>query len=115
MTETNNLTRKFKSLTYIELIKLINKEKIIIIDLRKSEDFENGHIINSLNLNLDSIEDKEFNKEQVVVTYSDVESDSISAAKEYVKLGHETVYYLQGGIQSWVENNMPLTGNEKNG
>jgi len=32
-----------------------------------------------------------------------------------VKLGYQMVYYLQGGIQSWIENNMPLTGVKNHG
>jgi len=113
--EFSSLMSKFKSLTHSELTNLINKHKITLIDFRTTEDYTNGHIINSVNLNIDSINKKEFDKNLPIVTYSDNENDSIKAAKEYVKLGYQTVYYLQGGIRSWTENNMPLSGEKSHG
>ena len=109
------LTNKFKPVTYSELTNLINKDKITLVDLRDEKDYTNGHIIDSLNLTIESIEKNKFNKQQPIITYSDNEKDSIKAAQEYVKQGYQMVYYLQGGIQSWVENNMPLTGVKNHG
>ena len=113
--ELGALTNKFKPVTYSELTNLINKDKITLVDLRDEKDYTNGHIIDSLNLTIESIEKNKFNKQQPIITYSDNEKDSIKAAQEYVKQGYQMVYYLQGGIQSWVENNMPLTGVKNNG
>ena len=113
--EMGALTNKFKPVTYSELTNLINKDKITLVDLRDEKDYTNGHIIDSLNLTIESIEKNKFNKQQPIITYSDNEKDSIKAAQEYVKQGYQMVYYLQGGIQSWVENNMPLTGVKNNG
>lgn len=113
--EMGALTNKFKPVTYSELTNLINKDKITLVDLRDEKDYTNGHIIDSLNLTIESIEKNKFNKQQPIITYSDNDKDSIKAAQEYVKQGYQMVYYLQGGIQSWVENNMPLTGVKNNG
>lgn len=113
--ELGALTNKFKPVTYSELTNLINKDKITLVDLRDEKDYTNGHIIDSLNLTIESIEKNKFNKQQPVITYSDNDKDSIKAAQEYVKQGYQMVYYLQGGIQSWVENNMPLTGVKNHG
>ena len=113
--ELGALTNKFKPVTYSELTNLINKDKITLVDLRDEKDYTNGHIIDSLNLTIESIEKNKFNKQQPIITYSDNDKDSIKAAQEYVKQGYQMVYYLQGGIQSWVENNMPLTGVKNNG
>ena len=76
---------------------------------------KNGHIINSINLNIDAIEKKEFDKKLPIVAYSNNENDAIKAAKTYVELGYQTVYYLQGGINSWIENDMPLSGEKSHG
>ena len=113
--ELGALTNKFKPVTYSELTNLINKDKITLVDLRDEKDYTNGHIIDSLNLTIESIEKNKFNKQQPVITYSDNDKDSIKAAQEYVKQGYQMVYYLQGGIQSWVENKMPLTGVKNHG
>ncbi len=113
--EMGALTNKFKPVTYSELTNLINKDKITLVDLRDEKDYTNGHIIDSLNLTIESIEKNKFNKQQPIITYSDNDKDAIKAAQEYVKQGYQMVYYLQGGIQSWVENNMPLTGVKNHG
>ncbi len=109
------LTNKFKPLTYSELTNLINKDKVTLVDFRAEKEYMNGHIINSVNLSIASIKTNNFNKQQPIIAYSDNDRDSINAAKEYVKLGYQMVYYLQGGIQSWIENNMPLTGVKNHG
>ncbi|MED5274496.1 MAG: rhodanese-like domain-containing protein [Pseudomonadota bacterium] len=113
--EIGALTNKFKPLTYSELTNLINKDKVTLVDFRAEKEYMNGHIINSVNLSIASIKTNNFNKQQPIIAYSDNDRDSINAAKEYVKLGYQMVYYLQGGIQSWIENNMPLTGVKNHG
>lgn len=113
--EVGALTSKFKALTHSELTNLINKDKIILIDLRATEDYKDGHIINSINLNIDAVEEKEFNKKLPIVAYSSDENDAVKAAKKFVQLGYQTVYYLQGGIKSWIDNDMPLSGEKKHG
>ncbi len=113
--EVGALTSKFRALTSFELTSLINRDKITLIDLRAEEDYKIGHIIDSINLNIDAVEKKEFDKKLPVVTYSNNENDAIKAAKKFVQLDYQTVYYLQGGIKSWIDNDMPLSGEKKHG
>ncbi len=113
--EVGALTSKFRALTSFELTSLINRDKITLIDLRAEEDYKIGHIIDSINLNIDAVEKKEFDKKLPVVTYSNDENDAIKAAKKFVQLDYQTVYYLQGGIKSWIDNDMPLSGEKKHG
>ena len=46
----------------------------------------------------------------IVVTYASSDSDAQKAANLLVKRGLAEVFYLEGGINSWLENNMPLSG-----
>ena len=43
-----------------------------------------------------------------VVVYDKDETASISSAEKLAKNNDLNVIYLEGGIQSWVENNLPL-------
>ena len=43
-----------------------------------------------------------------VVVYDKDEASSISSAEKISKNNSITVLYLEGGIQSWTENNFPL-------
>ena len=45
-----------------------------------------------------------------MVTYASYDSDAQKAANLLVKRGVAEVFYLEGGINSWLENNMPLSG-----
>ena len=59
--EMGSLMSKFKPVTYSELTNLINKDKITLVDFRDKKEYINGHIIDSININLASIDKKEFN------------------------------------------------------
>ena len=50
--------------------------------------------------------------ENLFVAYASTDSDALKAALKFSKLGIQQVFYLEGGIKSWVENNMPLTGED---
>ena len=108
--EMNSLFGSIKKLTPDSLIQLLNGSKVLLIDLRSSEEFNAGHIINAKNISLDDIESIKINKEDSIVTYGINDSEAIKAAKKLVKLGLEQAYYLEGGINSWIENSMPLSG-----
>mgnify|MGYP001158140960 CR=1 FL=1 len=111
--EFNNITKKYKSLSYQELTKMINQSKITLIDLRGNDEFVKGHIVDSMNVALDKINQSKIDKKKPIITYSTSEADAINAAKEFVRKGFNDVYYLEGGLQSWVENNMPLVSENK--
>jgi rhodanese-related sulfurtransferase len=108
--EINSLFGSIKKLTPDGLIQLLNGSKVLLIDLRSPEEFKGGHIINAKNMSLDDIESLKINTEQSIVTYGAKDSEAIKAAKTLIELGLEQAYYLEGGISSWVENNMPLSG-----
>ncbi len=108
--EINSLFGSIKKLTPDGLIQLLNKSKVILIDVRSPEEFNVGHIINAKNMSLDGIELMKIKADQSIVTYGSNDSEAIKAAKKFITLGLEQAYYLEGGIGSWVENNMPLSG-----
>ena len=45
-----------------------------------------------------------------MIAYSGNDKDAITVGAKLAKLGFEEVFYLEGGIQAWTENNMPITG-----
>ena len=44
------------------------------------------------------------------MTYAASDSDAQKAATAFSSKGVQEVFYLEGGINSWIENNMPLSG-----
>ena len=102
-----------KKLTIDELTSLINSSRVLLIDLRKTDDYQKGHIVNAKNYSMDELDTLKINKVDYVVTYSSNDNESIKAAKILNKAGIENICYLDGGLTTWLDNNMPLSGEDK--
>ena len=103
--EIKNLTKKYKSIKCNDLVQKINEGNIIILDTREKSDFKKGHISNATNYEISL--DKKLEHTEVVV-YDKDEMASVSSAEKISKNNVTKVIYLEGGIQSWIENNLPL-------
>ena len=110
--ETKSLFGKVQKLSCDELTMLLNSSKINLIDFRTKEEFNSGHIITAQNLRFEDIDKLDTKNNNAFVAYANTDSDALKGAKQFSKLGIQQVFYLEGGIKSWIENNMPLTGED---
>ena len=108
--ESKLVFSKVKPITHEQLTKLLNNAKITLLDLREKSEYSNGHIFYAKNIALTDIDTFKIKGESTVVTYASSDSDAQKAAKAFVSKGVNEVFYLEGGINSWIENNMPLSG-----
>ena len=108
--ESKLVFSKVKPITHEQLTKLLNNAKITLLDLREKSEYSNGHIFSAKNIALTDIDTFKIKGESTVVTYASSDSDAQKAAKAFVSKGVNEVFYLEGGINSWIENNMPLSG-----
>ncbi len=94
-----------------DAVRLINKGAIVI-DVRKPEEYQAGHIVNSRNVELDKIErdDDAVNKQKnkVFLTVCANGATSGKAATLLRKAGYPTVFSLKGGLSGWRSENLPL-------
>jgi len=96
-----------------EIINLINKKDAVVIDIREAGAFTAGHIVDSLSIPLDQIDNnpkkiEKYKKKPVVITCN----KGISANKAgelLLKQGFEQVAVLKGGLNAWKEANLPLS------
>lgn len=95
-----------------EATRLMNHENAIVIDLRKQEDFENGHILNALNFPVDSITDQDKNlepyKSRPVILCCNSGTVSPRIARVLLHKGFDKLYCLKGGLQAWRSASLPL-------
>ena len=88
-----------------------NDKSAIIIDVRTPEEFNKGHLRNSLNVNwFDENFDenlKIFNKDLPVFVYCLSGGRSSKANEKIQSLGFKNVYELDGGILEWRKNKLP--------
>ncbi len=96
-----------------EVTRLINHEDAELLDIRSAEDFERGHIINAVNIDVATLGDREKEldkyKDKTVVICCGQGQESIRVARSLKIKGFEKLYSLKGGISAWQNANLPLT------
>jgi len=104
-------TRQGESVSPGEAVQMINRGALVI-DVRKTDDFARGHIVNARNIRLGEIQtsDKAVKKpkNKALVTVCENGADSAKAAAALRKAGFENVVSLRTGLAGWRSENLPL-------
>ena len=106
-------TEGFKSLTVKEYAKAIEDTAIVRLDVRTAEEFAEGHIAKTLNIDVlkNDFESKAvtmFPKNHIIAVNCRSGKRSKNAARILVKNGFKVIE-LDGGYNDWVKNRMPVT------
>ena len=100
-----------KNINCDDLINAMNNSKTLLIDMRNAEEFKAGHIVGAKNYSLDDLVNLDVSvADDAIITYANDEKAAIQAADLILKQGAKEVFYLEGGLSSWIDNNMPLSG-----
>lgn len=106
-------TEGFKSLTVKEYAKAIEDTAIVRLDVRTAEEFAEGHIAKTLNIDVlkNDFESKAvamLPKNHIITVNCRSGKRSKNAARILVKNGFKVIE-LDGGYNDWVKNRMPVT------
>jgi len=108
------LRMKSRGLTHVsaaDAVRLINKGALVI-DVRKSEEFQSGHIVNARNVELAKIQSEadpiHKQKNKVLLTVCANGATSGRAAMLLRKAGYPSVFSLKGGLTGWRAENLPI-------
>lgn len=105
-----NRSRKIVSVK--ESVVLINRQPTILVDVRNANEFTLGRIDNSLNIPLDrlaeNIDKLKKNPNKTLVVYCQKGFRSSQAVKILNKLGIESAVSLEGGLDAWRKDNLPI-------
>jgi rhodanese-related sulfurtransferase len=97
--------------TTADAVRLINKGALVI-DVRKPEEFEKGHIVNARNVPLERVQqnDDAINKQKNKILLAVCADGAVSgrAAGHLRKSGYENAFSLKGGLAGWRADNLPL-------
>ncbi|MDA8916971.1 rhodanese-like domain-containing protein [Gammaproteobacteria bacterium] len=108
----SNAIKGGKKITPQDLINLTNQDAAQLIDLRSSNEFNDGHITGSINIPYTDLEDRihEIKKQEdkSLVLICDTGSQSANAGEVLNKSGFEKTAILSGGIGAWRLDNLPL-------
>ena len=110
--ELRRLNRKYRSLSPVEAVRVINQDDALVLDVREDNEVASGRIGGAKHIPLGSLKkrmgDIEKYKDKPVVVYCRSGNRSASAAQQLTAAGVEDVVNLQGGIQAWQSANMPI-------
>ena len=103
----------FKSLTVDEYAKVIEDTAIVRLDVRTAEEYADGHIANTINIDVlkDDFEKKAkatLPKDKVIAVNCRSGKRSKNAARILVKNGFKVIE-LDAGYSDWLAKGMPVT------
>ena len=88
------------------------QDEIVLIDVRTPQEYQQGHIENSMNINIagDSFKEEvqKLDRSQPIYVYCKVGGRSAKAASMLKEMGFEEVYDLEGGIRNWESSGMEI-------
>jgi rhodanese-related sulfurtransferase len=94
-----------------DAVRLINKGALVI-DVRKPEEFEQGHIVNARNVAFDRLRQGDDaiqkQKNKILLAVCADGASSSRAAALLRKAGYENAFSLKGGLAGWRADNLPL-------
>lgn len=105
-------SRAYTQVTANEAVKLIN-QGAIVVDVRKPEEYQAGHILNARNVELATLEADPGNaikkrKNKAIVTVCENGFQSARAADALRKAGYDDVYCVKQGLGAWRSESLPL-------
>jgi rhodanese-related sulfurtransferase len=105
-----SLTRGKHSLSTLQAIQLLNKGKVSIVDVRKSDEYSAGHLRDSKNIPIDDLDKRvgELDKSHPVLVVCQSGVRASRAAAEFRRVGFSEVYILDGGITEWRSQGLPV-------
>lgn len=99
------------SVSASEAVRLINREKAVLVDVSEPGEFADAHVAGSRNVPLGSLAQAKnlpTNKALPIVVVCPSGTRAVRAAAMLRKLGHENTYTLGGGLASWRQANLPV-------
>ena len=102
----------FAALSSMQAVRLMN-QGALVLDLRAKDAFDAGHIGDARNMAAADLQTQADSlkkwRDKTVITYDDSGNGGAQAARTLTKLGFTKVFNLEGGLNAWVRDNLPLT------
>lgn len=107
-----NAFQKTKSLSPTQAVAEMNNDETVVIDVREPQEYSKGHIPNSINLPLGSIDEKidalKLDRQSPLIIACQIGTRSSAAGKKLSNAGFEQIFTIRGGVQAWEDNHLPL-------
>lgn len=101
-----------KKLSPMDATQLINREDAVVLDVRSDGEFNQGHIVNAVNIPQKSVQEQlsklEKYRGRPIITACRTGQVAVNVGSTLKKNGFEQVYNLAGGLIAWEGANLPL-------
>lgn len=86
------------------------KQDHVLVDVRTTSEFRNGHLPNAVNIPLDQIAARhtEIPQGKPIIVVCASGNRSRTASKKLTQSGFDSVYNLKGGTMAWMRAGLPL-------
>lgn len=92
---------------------LINRNHAVLIDLRDSDTFNSGHVLNALNFPqtdiMHQLEKLKKYRDKPIILLDNTGQHALLIANKLLKQGFNKTYCLAGGLKTWLNAGLPLT------
>ena len=103
----------YKTVSPAQLTDLINRESALLVDVSAIAEFDKGHILGSKHVAMSQFDPENKllakAKELPVAVVCRTGQTSSEAAKRLHKAGFTRVYWLNDGLNAWIQADLPLT------
>ena len=112
--EMRRKTAGMVAVSAADAVALINNDAAVV-DLRSSESFLRGHIVNAKNIPFDEFSAKKdtLNTSSPVIAVCDSGITSNKAVAMLRQAGFESAYSLKGGMNAWGQAGLPVVSGKK--
>ncbi len=109
---------QYKEIQVSELTQLINREQGVVVDVRAKNEFDAGHITDSVHISPSEIKENNFGslesrKADPIIVVCKTGQSAAESANNMASAGFERVYILRDGIVSWSDASLPLIRTKK--
>mgnify|MGYP001551764085 FL=1 len=106
-------TQRFASLTPAAAVQLMNKEDVVVLDVREPSETIGGKIAKAIQIPASAIAKRvgelEKFKDKTLLVYCKSGARAGIACKELSKSGFDKVYSLNGGLLAWQDAHLPVS------
>lgn len=111
------IQRRGRQLSSYEVTQKMNREKVVLIDIRKEQEFEQGHIRQAMNIPEKELIDKvgriERYKTDPIVIIDETGKGAYRMTSVLKKQGFRDVSSMEGGMKEWKSGGMPIEVSEE--
>ncbi|MBB5356093.1 rhodanese-related sulfurtransferase [Anoxybacillus mongoliensis] len=94
---------RYTNISVDEAAQMIQKEDVVVLDVRTEEEYASGHIPGAILLPLQQLPDRvgELNKNKTYIVVCRSGNRSAQASELLVKEGFSSIYNVTGGMNEW--------------